>query len=200
MTLKEYYELCEKVTDDDDVELLNDLAQRALKHGEYEDAKKFARRVLELNPKKERAMFILGVVLIAIDHNAEGIPYLNYLIEQDTNEHKIDAFHNLATYYVQTGNEEGLERIRNIQIGVLDDSDQYDDLTHLQPNDTLTPCKNQEVIDKVLEIASSNNNLISNQIYYFDIAKNDRVVLNIENYLPKGSLEFNKIVSYKNVT
>ena len=157
-TLKEYYALREKVTDDD-VELLNDLAQRALKHGEYEDAKKFARRVLELIPKKERAMFILGVVLIAIDHNAEGIPYLNYLIEQDTNENKINAFHNLATYYVQTGNEEGLERIRNIQIGVLDDSDQYADLTHLKPNDTLTPCKDQEVINKVLEIASSNNEI-----------------------------------------
>lgn len=156
--LEEYDALKEKVADDD-IELLNDLAERALKYGEYEDAKKFARRVLELNPKKERAMYILGTVLIAVDHNAEGIPYLNYLIEQDTNEHKINAFHNLATYYVQTGNEEEVERIRNIQIGVLDDSDQYDDLVTIKQDDTLTPCKDQEVINKVLEIAKPNKDI-----------------------------------------
>ena len=45
------------------------------------------------------------------------------------------------------------------------------------------------------EIESDNNNLISNQLYYFDIPKNDQVVLNIENYLPKGSIELNKIDS-----
>lgn len=158
--LEEYYALKEKVTDDD-IELLNDLAERALKYGEYEDAKYFARRVLELNPKKERAMYILGTVLIAIDHDAEGIPYLNYLIEQDTNEHKINAFHNLATYYVHTGNEAEVERIRNIQIGVLDDSDQYDDLVTIKLEDTLTLCKDQEVINKVIEIASTNNEIVT---------------------------------------
>lgn len=151
----EYTSLKEKVSDDD-IKLLNDLAERAMSIGEYEDAKRFARRVLELNPKKERAMYILGFILVAIDHNEEGLDYLNYLIEETSNEYKFAAFRALGNYYVHTGNEEEVERVRNMQVGVLDDTDEYDDLLTLKPNDTLTVFTNQEVVNKIVEIAKEN--------------------------------------------
>ena len=44
-----------------------------------------------------------------------------------------------------------------MQVGVLDDTDEFADLLTLKPNDTLTIFTNQEVINKVVEPRNINN-------------------------------------------
>lgn len=65
----------------------------------------------------------------------------------------------LGDYYVETGNEEGIENIRNIQVGVYDKGEEYKEVTTLKLSDTLTKCENKEVIDNVVDIAKNSSDI-----------------------------------------
>lgn len=56
-----------------------------------------------------------------IDCDEEGVTYLKKVIDENKgDEFSLSAMQTLGDYYVETGNEEGIENIRNIQVGVYD--------------------------------------------------------------------------------
>lgn len=146
--------------DINDLSIVTEYAKTAFEYEVYDDAKKFARRALEIDPSLSRMNYILGWTLIMIDCDEEGVTYLKKVIdENEGDEFSLSAMQTLGDYYVETGNEEGIENIRNIQVGVYDKGEEYKEVTTLKLSDTLTKCENKEVIDNVIDIAKNSSDI-----------------------------------------
>lgn len=160
--LDRYKKYCETKNDIDlnDLSIITEYAKTAFEYEVYDDAKKFARRALEMDSNLSRMNYILGWTLITIDCDEEGVVFLkNVINENKGDEFSLSAMQTLGDYYVETGNEEGIENIRNIQIGVYDKGEEYEEATTLKLNDTLTKCENKEVIDNVVDIAKNSSDI-----------------------------------------
>ena len=146
--------------DINDLSIVTEYAKTAFEYEVYDDAKKFARRSLEIDPSLSRMNYILGWTLIMIDCDEEGVTYLKKVIDENKgDEFSLSAMQTLGDYYVETGNEEGIENIRNIQVGVYDKGEEYKEVTTLKLSDTLTKCENKEVIDNVVDIAKNSSDI-----------------------------------------
>ena len=148
---KKYVDLKEKV-DEYNTESLIDLLSKAYDFGDYETAKNFAHKILLINKEQTRANFILGAILLTVDFSEEGIKYLKVVLAQDGCEYQFDALHILGQYYTFIGNEEELEKIRNIQVRVMDSTDAYQELIKINPKDELEEYNDYEVRAKIIEI------------------------------------------------
>ena len=90
--------------DINDLSIVTEYAKTAFEYEVYDDAKKFARRALEIDPSLSRMNYILGWTLIMIDCDEEGVTYLKKVIdENEGDEFSLSAMQTLGDYYVETG-------------------------------------------------------------------------------------------------
>lgn len=157
LNLKKAYE---ETNFENDITQQNNLLYYAFDYGNYELSKTLASNVLAVYPNKEKELFILGATLLNYDFNEEGITYLNKLIEIGDSTHALPAMTTLGDYYVMTGNEEGRTRIKEIQIGLVDNNMELDQLLTLNLNDKLTPFENTEVIDTIIKLVNKNESIL----------------------------------------
>ena len=68
--------------------------------------------------------------------------------------------HYLGDYYTMVGNEDKLNEIRNIQVNILNQSDEMEDVLSLKPTDRLTEFTNEEVKNNIINILKDNEDVL----------------------------------------
>ncbi len=154
----EYFSL--KDSDTNDLEQLNKILEMAYDLGDYENVLRICSKFISLNDNRNRMNFYYGTVLLMVYFNKEGIKYLNKVIEDNNNEFKLDAMHYLGDYYAMVGNEDKLNEIRNIQVNILNQSDEMEDVLSLKPTDRLTEFTNEEVKNNIINILKDNEDVL----------------------------------------
>lgn len=198
------------------VEELNDLADAAFAYGDYDIAKNACYKALSNISDKNRVNYILGTILLNVEYNKEGIEYLNNIINVENNEFKVDALQSLGEYYSMIGDEENLNYIRNIQVTIFNQKDEFDNVLSLKLTDNLTPYTNEEVKKQIINILKDNtdvthiligvktiNNLTCNHVIVLlknkvsNSEKVDNDLHNVFKYLDVLSDQFN-LLTYPN--
>ncbi len=145
---------------ENDLDRWHGIVDMAMNSGDYDEAKKLCRKILEVNPESDRANATLGIILAKHDFSDECIGYLEKVIA-DQSSFSLEVLEVLGEFYVITGNVAGRDHIREVQFGVIDEDKDYSESMELNMNDKFSTFEDREVRSKVLDIVKNCNEIES---------------------------------------
>ena len=130
-----------------------DIMKEAQHYGDFDFTIDIAKKLLEKNPNITSANYALGSILALVKFSDECLPYL-YKVKDEPNSHLREyAINVLGEYLVITGREEERNKMREEAYDIIDDTVEMQKALELNLNDKLAQFTDNDVINKVIEIA-----------------------------------------------
>ena len=142
---------------DEDVNELSAIAQDSLNFADLEFSKELFKRILEKDPNNLIAKFYLGLLLFKNDLDSSCLSYL-IDVEKDNSEIGAEAHGLLLEYYTYMGMKDEKEELKKHSFKKMDDT--YNLNLRFNYGEKLLPYTNQEVIQKIIEIAKESDEIL----------------------------------------
>lgn len=136
------------------------LMDQAFQCGEMEFAKSCALKVLEVAKDNSRAHLILGMILAFYEFSDDCISHLQLVFEEKNSQFVTTAFDALGEYATITGKLELRNSLRELIASTYDNEQALEYVLRINLNDKLIAYSNETVVNKVIEIAKDNEDIL----------------------------------------
>lgn len=138
-----------------EIEELPQLLDNAMNLNDIENAIKIANIIIEKEENDLFANLSLGIINSEYLFCDDCIKYYNVVLNNSNTNYKLQALNLLGIYYVRTGNEQKRDELREIQVGIVDNSRSYELAQQLFTNDVLLQYDNEKINTQIIEIVKA---------------------------------------------